>query len=273
MDTSVLHTDARTTRAAVEAAIRVELDALGDRLANHREAAAAELERLAAFRWLTELARIRSNEVAELAGVSRQTLVNLRDDDRGADHDWPIDLRVLLALGLEGPQTADALSGSIAQPPTRPHEVTEAIDRLAREQLIGVAGKATSGTTTPITYWRLTARGIEDLPRRLRHAAMPPSRAWTAYVTSSPAEASAIAEAGEDSLGAHGAMVIPAGTVHGMDLPEVAFRVEAPDPTAAQAAAVARFRELRDLAGMTERQSPIIVSALVPPRRGTAGSR
>jgi hypothetical protein len=267
MDISELHLDSRTTRAAVEAAIRVELDALGDRLATHRKAAAAELERLAAFRWLTALAGMRPNEVAELAGVSRQTLANLGDDDRGADHEWPIDLRVLLALGLEGPQTVDALSGTIGRPATRPREVTQAIDRLAREGLIGVAGQAASGTTTPITYWRLNARGIEDLPRRLRHAAMPPSQAWTAYVTSSPAEANAIVEAGELSLGAHEAIVIPAGTVHGMEFPEVAFRIEAPDPTAAQAAAIVGFRELRQLAGMTERQSPIIVSALVPPRR------
>jgi hypothetical protein len=266
MDITPHHFDSRTTRAAVETIIRGELDVIGQKLARHRAAAAAELERLAAFRWLTELARIRPNEVAERAGVSRQTLVNLKEGDRGADYQWPVDLRVLLSLGLDGPQTPEGLSGTIGRPPTKPHEVDQAVERLRHEELVSVAGRATSGTAEPITYLRLTARGVEDLPRRLAHAAMPPSHKWTAYVTSSPAEANAIAEAGELSLGEHGAMVIPAGTVHGMELPEVAFHVEAPDSTAAQVAAIARFRELRRLAGMSDRQAPIVVSALSPPK-------
>jgi hypothetical protein len=257
------HLSAHATRAAVEAVIRGELDALGDRLATYREAAAAELERVAAFRWLTELAGIRPTEVAERVGVSRQTLANLREDNRGAGHEWPLDLLVLLRLGLEGPQAVN----SLARLPTRPHEVTRALDRLSHEGLVGVVGHAASGTTTPITYWRLTALGIEDLPRRLRHAAMPPSRTWTAYVTSSPAEANAIAEAGEVSLGAHEVVVIPAGTVHGMTSPEIAFHVEAADEVTAQSAAVVRFRELRKLAGMADRQTPIVVSALIAPQR------
>ena len=259
--------DSPGTRAAVEAVIRAELDALGDRLAAFREAAAAELERLAAFRWLTELAGIRTTEVADRAGVSRQTLANLRSDDRAADYQWPTDLRVMVELGLRGPRTDGELETVIAEPPVRPFQVTEALRRLAAEEMIAIAGRGAAAPTEPSTYWRLTGKGIEDLPRRFRHAAMPGSRAWTAYVVSSPAEAAAIAAAGERALGEHRVVVIPAGTVNGMAAPEVAFAVEASDPHAAQEEAIALFNRLRERAGMTPRQSPVVVSALSPPRR------
>lgn len=260
------------TRGPVEAVIRAELDALGDRLAAFREAAAAELERLAAFRWLTDLAGIGTSEVAERAGVSRQTLANLRSEDRAADYEWPVDLLVMLELGLGGPQTAEQLEAAVAVVPVDQFQATEAMRRLAAEDLIAVAARAAAGAADPVTYWRLTAKGIEDLPRRMRHAAMPPSRAWTAYVISSPAEAAAIAAAGERALGEHQVVVIPAGTVHGMDSPEVAFLVEAPDPQSAQTEAVVLFKQLRERAGMTPRQSPIVVSALTPPQRRAAGT-
>jgi hypothetical protein len=52
-----------------------------------------------------------------------------------------------------------------------------------------------------------------------------------------------------------------------MTRPEVAFRVEASDDRTAVTAAVARFGELRARAGMTPRQDPVIVAALIPPRR------
>lgn len=264
------HRTGTATRAAVEGAVRAELDALGDRLGAFRAATTAEMERLAAFRWLTEMAGIRATEVAGRAGVSRQTLANLRSDNRAADYRWPVDLRVMLDLGLRGPQSSDGLVGSIGRGPVRGLQVTEAIKRLAADALIAVAGNVAAGATEPITYWRLTASGIEDLPRRLRHAAMPPSRAWTAYVVSSSAEANAIAAAGEQALGEHGVAVIPAGTVSAMEGPEVAFRVEASDPRSAEVAAAALFRELRARAGMTARQDPVVVSTLVPPQHPLA---
>lgn len=255
----------RARGAAVRELLRAELDNLGGRLQSFRDAAAAELERLGTLQWLTETAGLSATEVAERAGVSRQTLINLRSQSHTEDHDWPIDVRVLLDLGLGGAQSVDGLIGSIARGPVRSFEVEEAIRRLTEEQLIEIAGHAAAGATASVTYWRLTTRAIDDLPRRLRHAGMPPSRAWTAYVTSSPGEANAIAAAGVRALGQHAAAVIPAGTVTGMERPEVAFRVEASDPNSAASAAVALFRDLRARAGMAERQDPVIVAALVAP--------
>jgi hypothetical protein len=265
------HYDSSTTHAAVRAAIRAELDALGDRLNACRDAASAELERLAAFRWVTEMAGLRSTEVADRAGVSRQTLANVRADRRGADYEWPPDTRIVLELGLRGPQSTNGLVDAIGQPPVDGFQVTEALERVVGEGLVAEAGLASSGSGEPVGYWRLTAAGIEDLPRRLRDAAMPESRAWTAYVQSDAAEAGAIAEAGVRALGEHGVAVIPAGAVHGMERPEVAFWVEASDPQLAQAAAVSLFADLRARAGLGARQEPVLVAALIPPKR--AGRR
>lgn len=259
------HYDNSTTRAAVQAAIRAELDALGGRLKAFRDAASTELERLAAVRWVTEMAGLRSTEVAERAGVSRQTLSNLRADRRDADYEWPPDTRILLELGLRGPESTDGLVGAIGQPPVNEFQVTQALERVVGEGLVAEAGLVSSGSGEPVRYWRLTATGIEDLPRRLRHAAMPESCAWTAYVQSDAAEAGAIVEAGVRALGEHGVAVIPAGTVHGMECPEVAFSVEASDPQLAQAAAVSLFTDLRARAGLGPRKEPVLVSALTPP--------
>jgi len=261
------HHDSSTTGAAVRAAIRGELDALGDRLNAFRDAASAELERLAAFRWVTEMAGLRSTEVADRAGVSRQTLANIRADRRDADYEWPPDTRILLELGLHGPQSTDGLVGAIGQPPVNDFQVTQALERVVGEGLVAEAGLAASSSSEPVRYWRLTATGIEDVPRRLRHAAMPESRAWTAYVQSDAAEAGAIAEAGVRALGEHGVAVIPAGTVHGMGRPEIAFWVEASDPQLAQAAAVSLFAALLARAGLGPRKEPVVVSALRPPKR------
>ena len=46
-----------------------------------------------------------------------------------------MDLPILLSLGLDGPQTLNALNGTIGRPPTRPHDVVQAVDRLTREEL------------------------------------------------------------------------------------------------------------------------------------------
>jgi hypothetical protein len=177
----------------------------------------------------------------------------------------------VLELGLRGPQSTNGLVDAIGQPPVDGFQVTEALERVVGEGLVAEAGLASSGSGEPVGYWRLTAAGIEDLPRRLRDAAMPESRAWTAYVQSDAAEAGAIAEAGVRALGEHGVAVIPAGAVHGMERPEVAFWVEASDPQLAQAAAVSLFADLRARAGLGARQEPVLVAALIPPKR--AGRR
>lgn len=251
----------------VRAAVRQVLDAIGQRLAASRAGEAGELERLAAFLRIAEDAGLRQHEIAERAGVSRQTLTNLRNSSRGEEHAMPLDTRLM--MGLAEPRKHDDLVSTYARGPVSSYEVDEALERLLSAGAIRVAGLIPKGDSN-VAIYRLTASGTAALPGRLHDGAMPPSMAWTAYVSCSHADADMIAGRGEEALGEHKVVVIPAGTVHGMELPEVAFYVEAPanDFQAAVVAAATRYRQLRRHARLPDVPEPILVRALVPPNAG-----
>ena len=246
------------------AAVRQVLDAIGQRLAAARAGEAGELERLAAFLQIAEDAGLRQHEIAERAGVSRQTLSNLRNSDRGLGHRIPLDTQLLMALTKA--RQHDDLVGIYARPPVHEFEVEEALERLKRAGAIRIAGLLPKGGST-IAVYRLTAAGTAELPARLHLGTLPPSLTWTAYVACSASEAEMIATHGEEVLGKEQVVVIPAGTVHGMVLPEVAFYVEAPanDFNAAVVAASSRYRQLRHHAQLPDCADPIRLSSLVPP--------
>ena len=73
-----------TIRVAARETVLQELEAIGSRRKQLLSDADDELERLAAFLPVANAAGIRQNEIAERAAVSRQTLVNLRNEGRGA---------------------------------------------------------------------------------------------------------------------------------------------------------------------------------------------
>jgi transcriptional regulator with XRE-family HTH domain len=252
--------------AVAAAAVRSALDGIGRRLASLRGGADAELERLGAFLTIAEMAHLSQKEVAERAGVSRQTLLNLRSSGRGAGYEWPVDLRIMLELGFHGPQSVEGLADVLARGPISRYEIADAVARLIESGSIRELGSAVSGSSM-VTYIRLTAHGADQLSVQLHHAAIPPSRKWTAYVVSTPAEVNAIASAGESLFGEHGAVVIPARTTADMTEPEVAFYVEASGVDEAAATAGALFRVLRKRAGLDETSRPVLVSTLVPPAR------
>jgi transcriptional regulator with XRE-family HTH domain len=251
-------------REAIATAIRQVLDAIGQRLAAARAGEAGELERLASFLQIAEELGLRQHEIAERAGVSRQTLSNLRSSDRGLAHRLPLDTQLMVALARH--RDHDDLLGVYGRPPVGPHEVEEALKRLTDAGVIRIAGLIPKGEST-IAVYRLTALGIAELPRRLYSGSLPPALNWTAYVACPESEAGLIATRGEQALGQEQVVVIPAGTAHGMELPEVAFKVEAPanDFNAAVIAASHRYRELRLNAGLGEVADPVRLNALIPP--------
>jgi len=187
--------ETRVVTAAVVAAIRVALDSIGHRLASCRDGANAELERLGAFLSLPAVADLSQKEVAQRVGVSRQTLLNLRRTGRGAEHEWPIDLLVMLELGLHGPENVDDLSKALAHASADRVELDSILRRLMDQSFVRDAGSLLSGSDrTPL--FRLTGDGVQQLPAFLLRGAMPPSRRWIAYVTSTVEEVDAIVAAG-----------------------------------------------------------------------------
>lgn len=250
-------------RAAVTAAVGQELDAIGSRLTNLRADTNAEIERLGAFLDVAADAGIRPGEIADRAQVSRQTVLNLRNQGRGEDREWNLDLKILLHLGCHGPHSVDALTQHLGAGPLREVQVESAIQRLVQQGSVSLLGVTTSGTQE-VAYYYLAAQGVAELPLRLREAAIPPTRHWSAYVEVGDDEAWQLVEVGESVLGEHAVALIPPKTLREMSWTELAFGVEAHNAEDAATQAVARVRDLRSAAKRPQRD-PILVRALIPP--------
>lgn len=219
----------------------------------------SELDRLGALLPVAEDAGMRQHEIAELAGVSRQTLLNLRNKGRGADRTWNLDLRVLLLMAFQGAHSAQMLESTIGFP-DHPTEIGDAIERLLQSAAIRLAGIVGPGEKS-VAYYRITPDGLAQLPARLHQAAMPASLRWAAYIATKDADR--ITNVGESALGRYEVAHIPASTTRDMQVPEVAFYVDASTVQDAAQAASARYAELRKLAKL--QPEPAYVTTLLPP--------
>jgi DNA-binding XRE family transcriptional regulator len=260
-----------TIRVAAREAVLRELEVIGSRRKRLLSDADDELERLAAFLNVASAAGIRQNEIAERAGVSRQTLVNLRNEGRGRGYDWNLDLEAMLALAFQGPQTVESLASLLPQVLGDEIPIQAALDRLTSAGAAAWAGAAMSGDNRQ-DYFKLTPQGVEELPSRLRQAAIPENKRWTAYVATAQTDADTLAEVGQSILGEYRVGVIPANTMQGMEQPEIAFYVDAPSFDDAVSGAAAFYGELRKRAQLNP--EPAHVTAVIPPQaRGRAAEQ
>jgi DNA-binding XRE family transcriptional regulator len=258
-----------TIRVAAREAVLRELESIGNRRKRLLSDADDELERLAAFLGVATAAGIRQNEISERAGVSRQTLVNLKSEGRGRGYAWNLDLEAMLALAFQGPQTVESLT-SLLPPVIGDEAETQAVlDRLKAAGAAAWAGAAMSGDTRH-DYFKLTLEGVEELPRRLREAAIPETKRWTAYVATDQADAETLAAVGQSILGENRVGVIPARTLTGMEQPEIAFYVDAPSFEDAVSRAAAFYGELRQRADLPP--EPAQVTAVIPPQARGRGA-
>jgi hypothetical protein len=251
-----------TVRAAAREAVLQELEAIGSRRKQLLSDAEDDLERLAAFLPVAVAAGIRQNEIAERAAVSRQTLVNLRNEGRGLGQEWSIDLEAMLVLAFQGPQTVESLTSSMPVAMGDAETIDAVLTRLIDIDAAAWAGATMSGEHRH-DYFKLTSRGVEELPARLRSAVIPENKRWTAYVAADQAEVDKLAEIGQSILGEARVGVIPAGTMKTMRRPEVAFEVEAPSFAEATYRAAEFYSQLREHARLAP--EPADVTALVPP--------
>jgi len=265
-----LETNAGEAAAATAEAVRAELAAAGLRLARARADETAELDRIGALTEVAIDANVRLHEIAERAGVSRQTLLNLRTAGRGSDdRRWNVDARVACTLGSRPAMSESDLVNLIAKPPVDALDVEAALGRLLEEGDARSIGTGWSGGKA-VTYYRLSPEGAQGLRRRLRQVTMPPAREWIAYVASSPSEVSAIVASAERLLGDQEAAVIPAGTRQDMPDPEVVFRVEAATWQEAVQVAADRMREMRARVGADDPDRPPVVRAFCAPIHDSA---
>jgi transcriptional regulator with XRE-family HTH domain len=262
MDTDAGHliaADVADTRAAARRQVAQELENVRRRRESAQLEAEAELDRLGALLPVAEDAGMRQHEIAELSGVSRQTLVNLRNRGRGADRHWNIDLRILLKLAFHGAHSVPMLESAIGFP-VDAIETGDAIERLVQAKAIRFAGSVRSGQQDE-SYYRITQGGLAQLPGRLHHAAMPASIRWAAYIATKDADK--LTNVGETALGQYEVALIPASTTHDMQLPEIAFYVDASTVDHAAHAATVKYAQLRKLAKLEP--EPAYITTLIPP--------
>jgi transcriptional regulator with XRE-family HTH domain len=256
---------------ATAAAVRSELDAIGDRLARARVDESAELDRSAALVQVGTDAGLRLHEIADRVGISRQTLLNARTSGRGGpERRLNVDVRLACALGVGEAKSEQALIDAVAHGPIHPHQVSAALSRLMDAGDARLVSTRISGDRA-VSYYRLTELGASRLPGRLRQATISPAREWIVYIASTSQEANAIVSAAELLLGKHEVAVIPAGTRFDMRVPEVAWRVEASSSEEAMQVAISQMRQLRnDIPGL-ESEQRVDVMALVYPRDACRG--
>jgi hypothetical protein len=249
--------------AATREAVRGELDQIGRRLRLTRDEVEAELERLGAFLDVATGCGLRINEIAERAGVSRQTLANLRNKPRGIGLNWDVELRVLLSLGSQGLRSDTQLANDLDHLLFSAEEVREARKRLQTDGFVGWAGSA--GYAELEDMYALTSEGAATIPGRLRYAAISAPRRWIAYVAiEDDRDITAIADAGRRSLGELAVGIVPRTTTYDMTHPELAFYVDASTREEALSAAAVTYRDLRNQAGLRANVTAH-VTTLVPP--------
>ncbi len=260
MDTDhLIAADVVDTRAAARRQVGEELENVRRRRESAQLEAEAELDRLGALLPVAEDAGMRQHEIAELSGVSRQTLVNLRNRGRGSDRHWNLDLRILLKLAFHGAHSIPMLESAIRFP-DHAIEISDAVERLVQGKAIRIAGSVRSGQKDE-SYYRITQDGLAQLPGRLHQAAMPASVRWIAYIATKDADK--LTSIGEAALGWDEVAFIPANTTHDMQLPEIAFHVDASTVDHAAQAASVRYGQLRKLAKLEPESA--YITTLIPP--------
>jgi DNA-binding XRE family transcriptional regulator len=251
--------DVADTRATARQQIAQELENVRRRRESAQQEADAELDRLGALLHVAEDSGMRQHEIADRAGVSRQTLSNLRSKGRGTDRHWNIDLRILLVTAFHGAQSMQMLASTIGFPDDVA-DIKAGVSRLLKGEAIRHAGRVMSGQTAH-DYYRITPEGLAQLPSRLHSAVMPATQRWAAYIATK--DAGKINEAGQITLGQYESALIPNSTTHDMQMPEIAFYVEAASLDHAVQAASTKYAELRKLAGLAP--EPAYITTLLPP--------
>lgn len=242
-------------RAATTQAVIDEIEAIGARLARLRGEVAVEMNRLEALDPLARDMQISVAEIAEAAGVSRQTLAARRRSPGEARYDP--ELRVLLTLGMKGPLRESELSQQILVADLPRQDVRRALKNLEENGLVEVARRET-GPKGLLSSWGLSEQGLAALPGRLRRFAVPAGRRWTVYLQVDPAEGQRLIETAVEDHGLYQAALIPKGTVEGMQTAELAFRVEAGDLDQAHLTAEGEWAKLRTKAGLVGAPARIV---------------
>ena len=200
-------------------------------------------------------AGIRVSEIAELTGLSRQKVYDLRDRQRGTQDD--LDMRVLAQLGAAGALTAAQVTAHLKLDEKL---ITKTMGDLESRGFVKpLMSTYQSGRSE--THFKLTQAGAVAVERWMLEPEQEPTRV-SVYAAIDIGEKEALWDVAIDVFGAEWFAIIEPGTVHGQDTPELAFHVVAESWDDAVVKARERVDELRVMAGVSSR--PAVITALVP---------
>jgi hypothetical protein len=222
---------------------RERLSAAGDRIRRARQLIADETEDIATLLDAYLLSGITPTEAAELLGMSRQSVYDLRQ--RGIRRTPGLEQRILSYLAAGG---ATPVAGLVERTHVTEGVVARTIETLVEAKLVArVAMQHEAGVEEP--WYCATDAGLAALEEWIWRTNERPQM-WTAYVPMLPEERPALESVAIDVFGLEWFAVLEPGTVRDQNLAELAFNVTAPSFDGAREQAAIRARELYAAAGI-----------------------
>ena len=239
----------------MQALYRRALAEAGDTIRAAEDQLDAEVERIAVQVHGAISSGIGVSEIAELTGLSRQKIYDLRKRQQVIEED--LDMQILAQLGAAGALTAGQVCGQLG---------------LDKDLVIKVIGELEArGLVRPLmsryeggqveTHFKITKDGAIAVERWMLGPEQEPTRV-SVYAAIDMNEKEAIRDVAIDLFGPEWFAIIEPETIHGQDTPELAFHVVADSGDDAVIKARERMDELRQMAGVRPR--PPVITALAP---------
>jgi hypothetical protein len=227
----------------------------GARLAAARNGVDAETERLGVLVASAAGAGLTVSRIAELTGLTRQKVYELRD--RYAATDVDLEERALAQVASGGATSRPSLAQALQQDA----DVVDAlVERLLTEGSLQTVVTHYRGGE-PEGWVQITRAGERQLEEWFEGDAARPAR-MAVYTAMDPDERKRLVAAATEVFGAEWFAVVEPGTVHAQTWPELAFHVIAHDPGEAVVRGRERLAELRELAELPP--GPAVVTAVAP---------
>jgi DNA-binding PadR family transcriptional regulator len=243
------------SRALLDALSRDALEEAGHRLADIRQAEERELETISRHLPGALAGGLSVTEIAEITGLSRQKIYELRKRHTFADDD--LQLRILIQLAAGGAQSAEGVAHVLDDVP--PPIVYGALRQMDGAGLVDTVVTEYDGGSLD-EWFAVTPTGQERLEALVKP--QDEGQRMAVYAAIDPDERPKLERIAAQVLGPEWFAVIQPGTVTDQDWTELAFHVVAFDGPSAVARGRERLTELRRAAGVSDR--PAVITAVAP---------
>jgi len=233
----------RNGRVVLQSAGRERFAVAGDRIRRARALITEETRVVALLVDPVLSAGVSATEAADLLGMSRQSVYDLRQ--RGIESNEQLEWRLVAYLAAGG---AAPLAGLVERTHADEEAVRSALKVLDESQLVKPAIMQYEGGTAEALY-RVTTAGVAALEEWVWLTDAGP-QLWSVYTPMLPEERESLERVAHDVFGPDWFAVLEPGTVRDQQLAELAFNVTAQSFEEAREQAQIRTTELYRAAGI-----------------------